>query len=97
VIANSSEKKLAVDFICTHGVANLRLMPREDIDAFLTAAKCTIISQTSNDEMDSYVLSESSLFVYPSQVIVKTCGTTSLLYCLPQLLGMHESFQSCAV
>ena len=80
-----------VDFACSRGPANLRLMPRADIDAFLTAAKCTIISQTSSDDFDSYVLSESSLFVYPNQVIVKTCGTTSLLYCLPLLLGTERS------
>ena len=82
-----SEKKLVVDFCCSRGPANLRLMPRAEIDAFLSAAKCTIISQTSSDAFDSYVLSESSLFVYPGQVIVKTCGTTSLLYCLPLLLA----------
>ena len=79
-----AEKKLVIDFA---GKNSLRKMERKEIDAFLTDAKCTIISQTSTVLFDSYVLSESSLFVYPHQVIVKTCGTTSLLYCLPKLLA----------
>ena len=79
-----SEKKLVIDFA---GVGSMRTVPRVEIDAFLSAAKCTIISQTSTELFDSYVLSESSLFIYPHQVIVKTCGTTSLLYCLPKLLA----------
>lgn len=88
-----SEKKLVVDF-CSDVAFDLRRMPRAEIDAFLTAAKCTIISQTSTEELDSYVLSESSLFIYPNQVIVKTCGTTSLLYCLPKLLESAAKLQA---
>ena len=52
----------------------------------LTAAACRILSELSTEQMHSYVLSESSLFVYPFQMVIKTCGTTTLLNCVPKML-----------
>jgi len=68
----------------------LRALSRSQIDAILDLACCTIVSQLSNKDFDSYVLSESSLFVYSHKIIVKTCGTTKLLLSIPKILELAE-------
>eukprot|EP00249_Psilotum_nudum_P010402 c22520_g1_i1 orf=600-3026(+) len=85
------EKRLEVEFfappvfIDSDGMG-IRVLSRTDIDKLLSAAECTIVAELSNDYFDSYVLSESSLFVYPYKIVLKTCGTTKLLKTIPLLL-----------
>ncbi|KAF3452898.1 hypothetical protein FNV43_RR03331 [Rhamnella rubrinervis] len=69
----------------------LRALTRSQLDSILEPACCTIVSQLSNSDFDSYVLSESSLFVYPLKIILKTCGTTKLLLSIPPILRLAES------
>ncbi|OQR73093.1 S-adenosylmethionine decarboxylase proenzyme isoform 2 [Tropilaelaps mercedesae] len=69
-----------------HKKCDLRIIPRTTWETMLKLVKCEIISQLSNDEIDSYVLSESSMFVSRDRFILKTCGTTTLLRCVNALL-----------
>ena len=65
-----------------------------------TQASCCVVSVTSNDRTDSYVLSESSLFVSNSRVVLKTCGTTRLLEAIPRTLEAaraHSGLLPCRV
>lgn len=85
------EKRLEISFVepgifSDPGGRGLRSLSRSQLDEFLTLAECTIVSSLSNDEVDSYVLSESSLFVYAYKIIIKTCGTTKLLLSIPSIL-----------
>jgi S-adenosylmethionine decarboxylase len=66
----------------------LRRLSRTDLDLICTRARCTILSSVSNRYLDAYVLSESSLFVYPYMVVLKTCGTTTLLRCIATLIDL---------
>ncbi|KAK8923523.1 S-adenosylmethionine decarboxylase proenzyme [Platanthera zijinensis] len=89
------EKRLEITFseaplfVDPHG-RGLRSLTRPQIDSILDAAKCTIVSQLSNKYFDSYVLSESSLFLYPHKIILKTCGTTKLLLSIPVILDLAD-------
>ncbi|RCV15448.1 hypothetical protein SETIT_3G057000v2 [Setaria italica] len=64
----------------------LRLLPVGALREALDTVQCAVVSAAGNAAFDAYVLSESSLFVYPSRAILKTCGTTRLLRAVPILL-----------
>ncbi|GMI74048.1 S-adenosylmethionine decarboxylase [Hibiscus trionum] len=90
------EKRLEVSFFdpglsVDPRAMGLRALSKVQLDEFLKPAECTIVSSLSNDHVDSYVLSESSLFVYPYKIIIKTCGTTKLLSAIPAILKLANS------
>lgn len=86
------EKTMEVVFKPTAGPEDgLRSLSRQQLDFLCTQAKCTILSCISNTYIDAYVLSESSLFIYKSRFIMKTCGTTTLLRCLSSLLQFADA------
>jgi len=91
------EKTLEVCFRCKDGEQEavftgrkvaLRTLSRKDLDLVCKKARCTILSGVSNQYLDAYVLSESSLFVYNYMLILKTCGTTTLLRCLALVIEL---------
>ncbi|KAK6928010.1 S-adenosylmethionine decarboxylase [Dillenia turbinata] len=90
------EKRLEISFFEPGIFADpkgmgLRSLSKDQLDEILTPAECTIVDKLSNDHLDSYVLSESSLFVYPYKIIIKTCGTTKLLLSIPPILKMANT------
>jgi len=87
-----AEKKIEVCFRPDSANPNgLRsILPQQWQSDILDAIHCTIISATSNEHFNSYVLSESSLFVYPFKVILKTCGTTTLLHAIQPLIALAK-------
>ncbi|EPQ57426.1 S-adenosylmethionine decarboxylase [Gloeophyllum trabeum ATCC 11539] len=68
------------------GKHGLRKVSRQVWDEVLAIVKCQVLSVTYGEEIDAYLLSESSLFVSPHRLILKTCGTTVNLLGLPRIL-----------
>ncbi|KAK4803239.1 hypothetical protein SAY86_001442 [Trapa natans] len=90
------EKRLELNFFEPSPHADpegmgLRALSRSQLDEILKPAECTIVSSLSNAYLDSYVLSESTLFVLPGKFIIKTCGTTKLLLSIPVILDLAKS------
>ncbi|KAK1389880.1 S-adenosylmethionine decarboxylase proenzyme [Heracleum sosnowskyi] len=90
------EKRLEISFFEPSIFADpegkgLRALSKIQLDEILGPAECTIVASLSNEHVDSYVLSESSLFVYAYKIIIKTCGTTKLLKSIPPILKLADS------
>ena len=71
------EKRIEINFEVPDGnFRGLRGIDRVTWDEICSRCKCEIVHHEEQDHFDSYILSESSLFVFPTKVMMKTCGTT---------------------
>lgn len=85
--ANDDENKKDDGHEC-----DLRLIPRFELDYVLQIIKASIVSCISNEYIDSYVLSESSMFISRNSIILKTCGITELLHAVKPLLSLARKY-----
>ncbi|THH30925.1 hypothetical protein EUX98_g3258 [Antrodiella citrinella] len=76
------------------GRIGLRKVPRQVWEEMLDIVKCQVLSFVEGKEMDAYLLSESSFFVSPHRLILKTCGTTLNLLGLPRILEIAKEHAS---
>ena len=79
-----SEKKLEVIF--SQKTPSLRALPEKFWEKVVKACGAEIISLTRFSKVDSYILSESSLFVWDHRLIMITCGKTILPKSLLKIL-----------
>ncbi|XP_032519221.1 S-adenosylmethionine decarboxylase proenzyme [Danaus plexippus] len=68
--------------------ADLRKISRQQWENVLKIVRCEIISFTQSEQVDAYVLSESSMFVSRRRWILKTCGKTTPLRCVRSVLQL---------
>lgn len=71
-----------------HDHFGLRSVPKAVWETMLDIVKCKVLSVIHGPHVDAYLLSESSMFVFPHKLILKTCGTTTLLLGLERLLAI---------
>jgi S-adenosylmethionine decarboxylase len=64
----------------------LKAVSAETWKAMLDLVNCKVLSVLESETVDAYLLSESSMFVWPHKLVLKTCGTTTLLCGLPRML-----------
>lgn len=79
---SASAKSLPV----TTAPEGLKVVPAETWRDMLDLVNCKVLSVVESEHVDAYLLSESSMFVFPHKIILKTCGTTTLLSGLPRML-----------
>ncbi|KAF2754920.1 S-adenosylmethionine decarboxylase [Pseudovirgaria hyperparasitica] len=64
----------------------LKAVSPETWKEMLDLVNCKVLSIVESEHVDAYLLSESSMFVFPHKLVLKTCGTTTLLCGLPRML-----------
>lgn len=84
-----SEKKLEV--VVKKGAKSLRSYGRDAWEEVVHKSRATILSEISNDHQDAYLLSESSLFVSDSRMVMITCGKTTLVHAAQAVLNLVPS------
>ena len=77
------EKK--VELALVPGKRSLRSMGRDYWEGIASRADAKILSAVSNESLDAYLLSESSLFVADAWLTMITCGRTDLAAAILQL------------
>lgn len=86
-----AEKLLEIWFENTNSsLTGLRSVDPAVWHDMLKLVQCQVLSTIKNEVVDAYLLSESSMFVYSNRLVLKTCGTTTLLHAVPRILEIAE-------
>jgi len=80
------EKKLEV--VVTPGFPPLRSLGDEAWHRIVESAGAKVLSVLRTEHSDAYLLSESSLFVFDDWFVLITCGQTTLVDAVPQILQL---------
>lgn len=86
-----SEKKIEIIFKPT--APKLRSLGYAFWEDVVWASGAKILSTVSNDHLDAYLLSESSLFVYDNYLVMITCGRTRLIQAVKKILTQIKPSQ----
>lgn len=89
------EKRIEIFFeVAESDEHGLRSLSRDAWNTICDKAKCEIIHEEVVGRFDSYILSESSLFVYRDRLMMKTCGTTLPLSSVDEIVAQAKQVVS---
>jgi S-adenosylmethionine decarboxylase len=84
------EKRLEVFFSCANREKSLRTVSMAIWTNIINQANASIMLSSSSPQFDSFVLSESSMFVYDCNILLITCGQTTVLSVLPSITALAQ-------
>ncbi len=85
VFFEGPEKK--VELAVVEGYRSLRTLDAQCWERVIASARAEVLSRRSNEHLDAYLLSESSLFVFDTFVTMITCGRTTLVDAIEEMLA----------
>lgn len=65
---------------------------RDLIEEVLNLVNCKVLQYGQSATTDTYVLSESSMFVFRTHFVLKTCGETTLLHAVQPMLELAREY-----
>lgn len=83
-----SEKK--IELIVAPGAPSLRKLGKDFWANIVSKCRAQILSTVSNESLDAYLLSESSLFVWDDRFLMITCGRTLLINSILEFIKVYE-------
>lgn len=67
-------------------------MFRDIIEEVLGLVNCKVLQYAQSATTDTYVLSESSMFIFRTHFVLKTCGETTLLHAVQPMLALARDY-----
>ena len=84
MIFEGSEKK--IEIVVSSSIGDLRQRGIDYWEKIVSKCHAEIISEIKNEKVTAYLLSESSLFVWENSILMITCGKTSLVNSLVEII-----------
>ncbi len=65
---------------------------RDLVEEVLNLVNCKVLKYAQSTTTDTYVLSESSMFIFRTHFVLKTCGETTLLHAVQPIMELARDY-----
>lgn len=70
----------------------LFILSSDLIEDVLNLVNCKVLQYAQSATTDTYVLSESSMFIFRTHFVLKTCGETTLLHAVQPMIELAREY-----